>query len=605
MIRLRLLPFLLLTVLGQLGASPPTLEQFDTLTLSFAGPPTAENAAVNPFTDTRLLVTFTHADRSYVIRGFFAADGNAAETSADSGKIWQVRFTPDRLGEWTYAATLRQGADIALSDAPTLGHSLPLASPSGHFTVTPSTATGRDFRARGRIIADRGFFRFRDTEDYFLKGGTNSPENLLAFADFDGTYRYNAEARSGEAAPQTELHAYPTHVADWRPGDPTWQDGKGKGLIGGLNYLADSGMNVAYFLTMNIGGDGKDVWPYIDHKTFDRFDCSKLDQWELVFQHMSRRGIMLHVVTQETENERMLDDGDTGRLRQLYYRELIARFGHHLALVWNLGEENGPADFSPLGQTPVQQRAMATFLKAHDPYQHPVLIHTHAWDGAKQHGLPPLFNHAPLDGLSFQVDKRQTVHAAVIDWKKQSREAGQEWLITMDEIGMWHTGAVPDSVDPSHDMLRHHVLWGSLLAGAAGVEWYFGAHHPHNDLTAEDWRTRHNLWRQTRIAIEFLSALPFAHMQPSDELTLRADDYVLAKPGQTYVIYAPHSTAPFILDFQNHLGEFEVLWLDPLNDHPLRAGSTPTVTANGPTDLGAPPIKTLHDWVLLVRRPQP
>ena len=94
-------------------------------------------------------------------------------------------------------------------------------------------------------------------------------------------------------------------------------------------------------------------------------------------------------------------------------------------------------------------------------------------------------------------------------------------------------------------------------------------------------------------------------MQPSDELTPRADDYVLAKPGQTYVIYAPHSTDPFILNFEHYTGEFEVLWLDPLNDHPLRSGSTPTVTANGPTDLGAPPIETLHDWVLLVRRPQP
>jgi hypothetical protein len=584
-------------------ADTQLVEQFDTLTLSFAGPATAEQAAVNPFTDTRLLVTFTHAERHYQIRGFFAADGHAAETSADSGPIWQVRFTPDRIGAWTYTANLHRGPDIALSNDLQVGESLPLASPSGHFTVIPSTATGRDFRAHGRLIADGGFFRFQDTDNYWLKGGTDSPENLLAFIDFDGTYRYRTEARQGEAAPQTELHSYPTHMADWRPGDPTWQNGKGKALIGGLNYLADSGMNVAYFLTMNIGGDGKDVWPFIDHETFDRFDCSKLDQWEIVFQHMSRRGIMLHVVTQETENERLLDGGDTGRLRQLYYRELIARFSHHLALVWNLGEENGPADFSPDGQTAPQQRAMATYFKAHDPYQHPVLIHTHSHDTQKEKGLPPLLNHPPLDGLSFQVDRRETVHEAVLHWKQRARDAGHEWMITMDEIGLWHTGAVPDSVDPSHDILRHHVLWGSLLAGAAGVEWYFGAHHAHNDLSAEDWRTRHNLWFQTRIAIDFLSALPFAHMRPADELTPRTDDYVLATPGQTYVLYAPPAAPPHILDLQDHPDPFEVLWLDPLNDQPARPGSQPTVAGPGPVDLGAPPNETEHDWVILVRRP--
>ena len=35
------------------------------------------------------------------------------------------------------------------------------------------------------------------------------------------------------------------------------------------------------------------------------------------------------------------DNGDLGPQRKLYYRELIARFGHHLALNWNLGEEVG------------------------------------------------------------------------------------------------------------------------------------------------------------------------------------------------------------------------------------------------------------------------
>ena len=34
-----------------------------------------------------------------------------------------------------------------------------------------------------------------------------------------------------------------------------------------------------------------------------------------------------------------MDGGNLGPERILYYRELIARFGYHLALNWNLGEE--------------------------------------------------------------------------------------------------------------------------------------------------------------------------------------------------------------------------------------------------------------------------
>ncbi len=35
-------------------------------------------------------------------------------------------------------------------------------------------------------------------------------------------------------------------------------------------------MNSVYFLTLNILGDGKDVWPYINPKDLTQFDVSKL-----------------------------------------------------------------------------------------------------------------------------------------------------------------------------------------------------------------------------------------------------------------------------------------------------------------------------------------
>ncbi len=52
-----------------------------------------------------------------------------------------------------------------------------------------------------------------------MKLGTDSPETLLAYADFDGTVARKA---------QVPLHTYAPHSGDWKAGDPTWKDGEGQ-----------------------------------------------------------------------------------------------------------------------------------------------------------------------------------------------------------------------------------------------------------------------------------------------------------------------------------------------------------------------------------------
>ncbi|MGB5437469.1 MAG: putative collagen-binding domain-containing protein, partial [Maribacter sp.] len=375
--------------------------------------------------------------------------------------------------------------------------------------------------------------------------------------------------------------------------------------IGALNYLASKGMNVAYFLTLNIKGDGKDVWPYADPNDFTRFDVSKLEQWEIVFRHMQSKGIMLHMVLQETENETMLDGGDMGPLRQLYFRELVARFGHHLALTFNLGEENGPADFTPIAQNDAQRKAMASFLKQIDPYDHSVLLHTHSHEPARSNVLDSIVGFKDLDGLSLQVDKREEAADVVQTWKQKAKAAHHDWLITMDEIGMWHTGAVSDSLDPNHDTLRRYVLWGTLLSGAAGVEWYFGANSKHNDLNAEDWRTRDRLWELTDHALNFFEAyLPYWEMQPAHGLVNLKDAYCFRKKDEIYVVYIP-SDGKYTIDLSETKGQFNVQWFNPLQGGDLITGTVKNITGGGIKDLGNPIVDTdkaiQQDWVVLIR----
>ena len=527
--------------------------------IDFAGLSVSETDAANPFTDYRLSVTFSQGKKRTDVRGFFAADGNAAETSAQSGNVWRVRFTPDEVGQWNYGARLVRGPDAALHDQDRPSETI-VGQWQGQFTVGPADPAKPEFHRSGVLRGEDHLLRWSGARSYFQKGGANSPENLLGYADFDGTYRIAPDARDGESAVGEKLHTFAPHIRDWRDNDPSWQSGKGRGLIGAINYLAESGMNSAYFLTMNVAGDGKDVWPWLSPDDPTRFDVSKLAQWEIVFDHMQRRGIALHVVLQETENELLLDGGETGRLRQLYLRELIARFAHHNALFWNLGEENGPVHWRPEGQDDAQRIAMAQFIAANDPYKHPILLHTHAETKDKDRILSPLLGVEALGGLSFQVSEREQVNFETRKWNALSRKARRPWAITMDEIGKWQTGARHDRDDPTHDSLRRHALWGHLLGGGAGVEWYFGAHQDGNDLTTEDWRSRAELWRQTALALRlFRSELPYWDMQPCE-----SEAYCLAKPGQVYAAYISTDT-PGLNPADIAAGQYRLRFFNPVS----------------------------------------
>lgn len=576
-----------------------TLRVWHRVTLTFDGPDTDEQASDNPFRNYRLIVRFSRGARTIEVPGFYAADGNAGETGAEAGNKWRVHFMPDAPGAWRWTASFRHGPDVAARDEDAAGQAVEFDGASGAFTVLATDKRPPDFRARGLLRHEDGhYLRFAGTGELFLKGGTDSPENLLAYRDFDGTVTSTVPRREGEA--ERSLHAYAPHVRDWRAGDPTWRDGRGKGLIGALNYLAGRGMNAVYFLTMNVGGDGDDVFPWVARDARDHFDCSKLDQWEVVFSHMTRLGLMLHVVTQETENQTLLDAGELGVLRRIYYRELIARFAHHPAITWNLGEENGDAREGAPFNTDAQRLSFASFFKHTDPYRHPVVVHT--WPGKQDLVYVPLLGTDDFDGPSLQVADMRQVYAETRKWRERSARAGTPWFVSLDEIGPAEDGVKPDADDPGHDAVRIQALWGHLMAGGAGVEWYFGYRFPNNDLNAEDWRSRERMWNQTRIVLEFFrSHVPLERAVPVDHLLKGADGHCLADAGRVYVVQLP-AGGTATLNLSSVGGIFSVRWLDPRRGGLLLRGAVTAVTAGRRVALGAPPADPGADWVALVER---
>ena len=111
---------------------------------------------------------------------------------------------------------------------------------------------------------------------------------------------------------------------------------------------------------------------------------------------------------------------------------------------------------------------------------------------------------------------------------------------------------------------RQNVLWGNLLAGGWGVEWYFGYKHAHSDLTCQDYRSRDKMWDQCRHALEFLRTHkpPVEDMSNADNHLTGADGYCLAKPGDTYLLLVKDASQPASLDLGGSRKTFEVRWFE-------------------------------------------
>jgi Domain of unknown function (DUF5060) len=557
--------------------------------LVMAGPWASEtDLTPNPFLDHRLRVTFQGpGGRTLVVPGFFDADGQGGEW----GTVWKARFRPPVPGKWVARISFESGPGIAI-DPSQSGTSGVLDGKAVVVQVGNFDTGAPGFLRWGTLrYVGKHYPRF-DAGPYFIETGANSPENLLAYRGFDGVSKTPGSVGV--------LHSYAPHVQDWRVGDPLFFSRDhgldSKGIIGGINYLSDAGINSLFFMPMNLGGDGQDVHPFLglDSTDFDRthYDTSRLAQWHVVFEHAARRGILLHLTLAETEpdNEQWLDGGGFGVQRKLFLRELIARFADHPALIWDLSEEN---DF-PL----TFLRAAADWIRDHDAYGHPVTFHNHFQDfsdydqvlGEERFEMTAM-QYAP-DQADKWVEKYRTLSAA----------SGHPWIVAAVEHAPWDVGLT----DANYDILRKRILYDVLFSGGH-LQWYAGWHPLPlgGDLTLEDFRTREEMWRDTAHAVELMWDLPFSEMEPADSLVsgenpIHGGAECFAKAGQVYAIFLPQADWSQSLDLSGFGGDFIQRWFDPREGTWIGAGKA--VQAGGGLALGAPPFSPEEDWVCIVSR---
>lgn len=486
--------------LGSLG----TVQKWAKLEVELEGPMSVGlSDTANPFY-VEVIATFSGPGGSFAVPAFYAGDGEGGM----DGDVWIARFSANAVGDWTMITTSAE----PLLDGYT-----------GTFKVV-NTATcdprepGElpDFSCAGRLLYAADFYLQFADGTYWLKGGVDDPEDFLA---------------PGENA-----------------GFPTKLDA--------IQYMAAEGLSSLYFMTDNIGGDRDNVWPWVEKRDSEHFDIAKLDGWDQVLDDLQDHGIVLHLVLEN-------DSGWTGFNRDLYYRQMVARFGHYNGLVWNLSEEYNE------NYTADQMKEFAQLLGDLDAYDHPLTVHhqgsTSRWD--------PFYGDDRFDLTSFHTAGRPQ-NSLSISARQKSETAGRPIPISFDETGDF-TGTRDEN---------RHIVWSIFLGG--------GIYEIHTrPLT--DYRDWQAYFRDLTRARTFLEALPFWQMLPSNQLLTSGTGYVLSKAGHAYVCYLP-SGGSIDLDLSSNTNVFDATWFNP------RSGDSTDI---GPVTGGAILPFTAPDsldWTLLL-----
>ena len=585
------------TAFGQLssieGEKNPdgSIKKWHRIELVFNGPNLNEAPAT--FRNYRLDVTFTSpTNKVYKVPGFFDGDIDPANSGASSGNKWKARFAAGEEGTWSYTVSFVTGTDVAANLTGGATGTQPDGQ-SGTFKVGAQDKSDKDFRAKGKLeYTGQHYLQFANG-DNFIKCGANSPEVLMADIDFDGKTTVTNSTGNVNHSSQ---------ASSWTTGDPTWKNGKGKGIIGVVNYLSNKGVNSHYFLSMNIIGDGKHTFPYVDYNSPYTFDVSKLGQWELVFSQFDKKGLMIHFQTSETENTQYFEnlEGGVGATqfsiaRKIYYRELVARFGHHMAITWNVGEENNAAfpGSSQLANTESQRKQFADRLSALTAYNDNITIHN---GGSGQGTAVDLYENKGLlgntnyTGTSLQLNFANDNHANIKYWRDKSAAAGKKWVIAYDET---FANSTTDLT-----ILRKGSIWSTLLAGGQ-MEWYYGGGDLNSNL---DYNTLAPQWTTIGLAANFMNTYlskDIHKMSPNDAL-INNGNYAMAEAGKTYLFYLKNGGNATVNLSAGAGSSFTVQWFNPS----LGGALISSANVNGgsaSTNLGNPPNNTTSDWVLLVR----
>ena len=559
------------------------LKQYHKTTFTFNGLNLTE--APSTYLNYRMNVTITApSSQIYTVPAYFAADGNAAETSATNGNKWRCHFTPKEVGDYTYSVSFRTGTNIATSVNPTAGNAISIDGLTGTFTISATDKTGDDFRAKGKLqYVNEPVAQF-DNGDYYYEVGADSPETFLEYGDFDAT---------------PGRHDYAEVAANYNPGDPSWDGGKGTEIIAAVNYLANQEMNVHYIIVNNITGDGNGAYPFPDRASYTTYDVSKLDQWQIVFDHMYNKGIAIEMVLSETENSNWfenqegMDANEFSDARKLYYREMIARFGY-LNVIYNIGEEaNWDSGGDEFTAELIEEAAI--YINNLTPYNDLVSIHNGpSNDFSIYSELFDLPGTTAITAVSLQGNYNNFNHGhnRIRTIKRNAEADGRVIVARYSEP---YSPTLPDV-----ETWTNNALWSSITVGAAGIHYY-----SHNgDIDEDDYTLYTSFYQRMAYAKAFIenNNIPIWEMEKDvGGIETDGEGYLLSNDSDYFVAFLPSGgTATVNLDDDGNT--YTITWFNPREGGMLQDGSITNVASGDDVAIGFAPEDESSSWVVFIKK---
>jgi hypothetical protein len=437
---------------------------------------TGEPKPANPFDPREIdLVGVFHAPsgQTATVPAFYylpyarsqGEQGREVLTPAGTGQF-RIRFAGREVGAYTYEV-LAQGAGGARELA------------SGRFRVGPSERTGYvriDAKSRRNFELDSGhpYLAIGENMCWPDRGGTYDYDNWMGkLAAHGGNYirlwlindwnQLGLENRSETPeGDENGLGRY-TQQAAWRV-DHILETGERLGVR--------ALMCIDSFNSLSSGGHGN--WGHSPYNAANGGPCQQPSDFFV--------------------------NPEAKRLFKQRLRYLVARWGYSTSVLgWEFWNEVDLTDGYESGAVAAWHKEMAEYLRAIDPWQHPITT-----SYSRTEGDPVVDGLPQLDFVQTHNYGARDIAGMVIDWtRRQLNRYGKPYY-----LGEYGADVRGSSTDPEGVQL-HNGLWAGLLSGgpATAVLWYW------------DWVERRDLYR------EFAPAAAFAR-----DVDWAAEDYRPLEP---------------------------------------------------------------------------
>ena len=296
-----------------------------------------------------------------------------------------------------------------------------------------------------------------------------------------------------------------------------------------IEKMKGTGANCIYLMAVRShGGDGEKTHnPFVNNDPGKGVNAKVLEQWERWFARMDKNGIVIYFFFYDDSARVWRTADKLGNQEREFIRAIVDRFEHHKNLIWCVAEEYQEA-FSP-----ERVKNIAAEIRRADNYVHAIAVH-------KLSGLDfsEFADERNIDQFAIQYNKSSAdeLHAGMVSaWKR----ARGRYSLNMSEAAGHGTG--------KEARLKS---WACAMGGAYVMILEMDiAGTPKSDL--EDCGR----------LVRFFEGTNFNEMAPHDELRFGGTKYVLAKPGDSYIAYAPNLKGKIGLK-EIKAGRYDFRWFD-------------------------------------------